>query len=77
MADESIARFDICDSENRRGRTYHRTVSVYEYGIRDPLVGMSLMYDYELVLPILEPAGPLLRSGESKMDSVHEHDADR
>jgi clan AA aspartic protease len=59
LADGSVATFDIYEARIRwDGST--TTVSVYELDSQ-PLVGMSLMYGYELLLPILDGATFTLR----------------
>jgi clan AA aspartic protease len=59
LADGSTAVFDIYEAKiDWDGHV--RTVSIYEMN-SDPLVGMSLMYGYELFLPILDGATFTLR----------------
>jgi clan AA aspartic protease len=60
LADGSATVFDIYEA-TILWDGQPRTISVYEMDA-EPLVGMSLMYGYELVLPVLDGATFILRS---------------
>ena len=60
LADGSESVFDIYEA-TILWDGQPRTISVYEMDA-DPLIGMALMYGFELVLPILDGATFTLRS---------------